>query len=86
MMNKEVIFVFRARSQTMKLYEVLSRNNVRSSVISTPRSLSLGCGLSVKINANDFSVAARIVRSLSLNTFSGAYYNGPDGYSRVSIS
>lgn len=85
-MNKEVIFVFRARSQTMKLYEVLSRNNVRSSVISTPRSLSLGCGLSVKINANDFSVATRIVRSLSLNTFSGAYYNGPDGYSRVSIS
>lgn len=85
-MNKEVIFVFRARSQTMKLFEVLSRNNVRSVVISTPRALSLGCGLSVKINAGDFAIAAQIVRALSLNTFSGAYYYDTDGYSRVSIS
>lgn len=44
---------FRSRQQVMSFERELRRSGVPVSIITTPRSVSAGCGLSVKFNLQD---------------------------------
>ena len=52
------IAAFSSRQQVMRLDGALRRAGIRSDIISTPRDVSLGCGLSVRFEISD---AARVV-------------------------
>lgn len=47
------IGAFRSRQQVMRFDSALRRAGVRSQVISTPRDVSVGCGLSVRFELSD---------------------------------
>ena len=47
------IAAFRSRQQVMHFERALRRAGVPSSIITTPRSVSVGCGLSVRFELRD---------------------------------
>ena len=47
------IGAFRSRQQVMRFDSALRRAGIRSQVISTPRDVSVGCGLSVRFELRD---------------------------------
>lgn len=44
-----IIIAFKARSDSLKFSELLRKGGVPSTIINTPRELSVGCGLSVSV-------------------------------------
>ena len=77
---------FRSRQQVFAFEAALSRGGVRAEVVSTPREVALGCGLSVRFELAD----AADVRDVYLRTRPGnliGFYRverGADG--RTSIA
>ena len=59
MTSQEVfgIAAFRSRQQVMRFDSALRRAGVRSEVVSTPRDVSVGCGLSVRFDLRDAQAA-----------------------------
>ena len=54
-----VIMVFRSRQHALNFIDIMKENNVKGSLIPTPKELSLGCGFSVKFEngfLNDVSI------------------------------
>ncbi len=49
-----VIAVYRSRSVSMRAYNFLLSRGVMCSLISTPRSANVGCGLSVKMRVDAY--------------------------------
>lgn len=47
------IGAFRSRQQVMRFDSALRRAGIRSQVISTPKDVSVGCGLSVRFDLSD---------------------------------
>ena len=82
-----IIFPFRSRYQTMRFSTALSKLGFSATVISTPRALSLGCGLSVATTENALDVARSLILSLSLGTCIGAFRisnnSARGGYERI---
>lgn len=68
-----VIVAFRSRSNTVKFNEILNRNNIPSEIISTPKEVGIGCGLSVKLSLNYLAVARKAVKMVKLNSFAGIF-------------
>ena len=55
------IAAFRSRQQVMNFEGVLRRAGLRVKVISTPRDVAIGCGLSVQFNLDD---APQVIQAL----------------------
>ncbi len=68
-----LIFAFRSRAQSMKFYNELKKSGISCSLINTPRDVSVGCGLSVKADETAYAATVRLLRTMSLNTFLGAF-------------
>ncbi len=68
------IFSFRSRNQSMRFYEMLKRENVFSKLVSTPRAVSVGCGLSVQVSTQSIDEARRIFSYGLYDTFLGLFY------------
>lgn len=47
------IAAFRSRQQVLKYEAVLSRSGIPVRVVSTPRDVAIGCGLSLQFSVND---------------------------------
>ncbi|NCB48705.1 MAG: DUF3343 domain-containing protein [Clostridia bacterium] len=67
------LIVFRARSETMKFYSILSSYGVKSEIVNTPRQISVACGISLKISSQDVPIAKEILTRRQFNTFAGIY-------------
>lgn len=66
-----IIAVYRSRNVSIRAYNFLLSNGITCALISTPRSVGVGCGLSVKFNRNDLS---RVKYALSnAETFAGFF-------------
>lgn len=68
-----LIFAFRSRTQSIKFSGELRNAGVNNTLIGTPREVSVGCGLSVKIDESAIGVAVAKLHALDLNTFIGAF-------------
>ena len=64
---------FRSRQQVFAFEAALSRGGVRAEVVSTPREVALGCGLSVRVSPRNFRAAVSAFRSNEYRSFLGAY-------------
>lgn len=67
------IGAFRSRQQVMRFESVLKRQGVRVSVISTPRDVSVGCGLSVRFEMEEAGKVLDIYRQSSPGNLIGFY-------------
>lgn len=54
------VAAFRSRQQVMRMNELYHREGLKTTVVSTPREISAGCGLSVKFELKDLSAVKRV--------------------------
>lgn len=70
---RNIIAVFNNRNQTMQFASYLRRLNVRCKTISTPRELSVSCGLSVVFYENNLIQAKFLLGNYKMESFVGFY-------------
>ena len=73
-MDKEIFAIasFRSRQQVMNLLSALRRAGVPAEIVTTPRSVAMGCGLSVRFDPDDLEDVrdmSRFARSTNLIGF-----------------
>ena len=67
------IAAFRSRQQVMRFDSALRRAGVACDVISTPREVSMGCGLSVRFDLKDAGSVQNIYRQTRPGNLIGFY-------------
>ncbi|MGI5884243.1 MAG: DUF3343 domain-containing protein [Candidatus Spyradocola sp.] len=67
------IAAFRSRQAVLRFEDMLRRAGVQAQVVTTPRAVSLGCGLSVRFPVQDMPVAAQAYRANPLHNLIGFY-------------
>jgi len=80
------IGAFRSRQQVMRFESVLKRRGVRVSVISTPRDVSVGCGLSVRFEIEDADKVLDTYRQSSPGNLIGFYRVHRSGQGRPVVT
>ena len=67
------IAAFRSRQQVMRFEAALRRAGIRAQVISTPRDVSVGCGLSVRFEMRDAAAVQQVFRQSRPGNLIGFY-------------
>ena len=68
-----VLAVFRSRNQAVDFYSKLRSQNVRCTLINTPKSANVGCGLSIKLDVVGLNKAKRIIKISDYSAFFGFF-------------
>ena len=79
------VAAFRSRQQVMWYEAALRRRGVPARVISTPRDISMGCGLSVRFPLGYSAEARRALNGTSTSNLIGLYRADYDG-ARLRVS
>ena len=66
-----------SRQQVMRLHDMRRREGIAGAVVSTPREISAGCGLSVRFELNDLSAVRRVVARAGSANLIGLYAYSP---------
>ena len=67
------IAAFRSRTQVLRLEEALRRAGLSAGVISTPRQVAIGCGLSVRFELSEYRQVMAVYRRLNPTALVGFY-------------
>lgn len=67
------IAAFRSRTHVLRLEDALRRSGLSAGVISTPREVALGCGLSVQFDLADYPRVLSVYRRLNPSALIGFY-------------
>lgn len=67
------IAAFRSRTQVLRMEDALRRAGLDAGVISTPREVAMGCGLSVRFDLRDTPQVMQIYRRLNPGALVGFY-------------
>lgn len=67
------IAAFRSRLQVMAFEQVLKNAGIRASIVTTPRAVSMGCGLSVRFEEKDIVRARQLYQREKLGNLIGFY-------------
>ena len=78
---REFFIVFRSRSEAARYYEQLAMYRISATLINTPSSASVGCGLSVKCLVRNLPLAMQILERGHYTSVVGRFYVGTDGKS-----
>lgn len=70
---REIILVFRSRSQATWFYEQTLTYNLASKIINTPKEAMAGCGLAVKMLYRDLNKAKLILNRGDYSSFVGIF-------------
>jgi hypothetical protein len=77
------LFSFRSRSQSIGFFEMLSRHGIQSKLIMTPRGVSVGCGLSVRVETSQIDTARALFDATAYNSFLGLFYLSGNSVTRI---
>ena len=80
------IAAFRSRQQVMRFESALRRAGIRSQVISTPRDVSIGCGLSVQFDLSDKARVFDVYKQTRPSNLIGFYQVTRDNHAKPQIS
>ena len=74
-MKNEVFGIasFRSRQQVMKFEAALRRAGIRVEVVTTPRDVSVGCGLSIRFELGDAGRVMEVYQQLRPSNLIGFY-------------
>ena len=78
-MNEYGIAAFRSRQQVMKFENALRRAGIGATVISTPREVAVGCGLSVRFAPGDMQAVQKVLARTKPENLIGLYLVGQQG-------
>ena len=67
------VAAFRSRQQVLMFEGALRRNGVETRIVSTPRDVSMGCGLSVRFRLEDTDRVVRTLRQVNTSNLIGLY-------------
>ena len=67
------IAAFRSRTQVLRLEDALRRAGLSAGVISTPRQVAIGCGLSVRFELAEYPQGMAVYRRLNPTALVGFY-------------
>lgn len=67
------VAAFRSRQQVLLFESALRREGVSAKIVSTPRDVSMGCGLSVRFRLEDTANVARMLRMGNTSNLIGLY-------------
>ena len=79
------VAAFRSRQQVMRMNELFHREGLNTSIVTTPRDISAGCGLSVKFDMNDADAVRRVVTRARPANMIGIYRVNATQGQRMSI-
>ncbi len=79
------IAAFRSRQQVLRFEDALRREGVQAGVVTTPRAVALGCGLSVRFGLNDAPRVQQVLRRENPGNLIGVYRVEP-GNGRANVS
>ena len=79
------VAAFRSRQQVLRLEAALRRRGIPAQVISTPRDISMGCGLSVRFSLRDQQAVRRALAAGPASNLIGLYRAEYDG-ARLRVS
>ncbi len=80
------IAAFRSRQQVLRFEAALARYGISSRVVSTPREIAVGCGLSLQFSLNDLqAVEGALARERPSNLI-GLYRLAPGGDGRPALT
>lgn len=64
---------FRSRTQVLRMEDALRRAGLSAGVISTPREVAIGCGLSVRFELSDTPQVMSVYRRVNPSALIGFY-------------
>ena len=64
---------FRSRTQVLRMEDALRRAGLAAGVISTPREVAMGCGLSVRFELSDYPQVIAVYRRMNPGALIGFY-------------
>ena len=67
------VTAFRSRSQVFMFEGALRREGIPVKIVSTPRDVSMGCGLSVRFRLEDTAAVMRVLRQVNTGNLIGLY-------------
>ncbi len=79
------IAAFRSRLQVMAFEEALKHQGLQASIVTTPRAVALGCGLSVRFEEKDAPRVKALYQALGLGNLIGFYRVTRDVSGRASV-
>ena len=68
-----ILAVFRSRTETLNFASLLRSYRVPCSVVNTPRSINVSCGISVKFGNSDIETAKMVMARRGFTTFAGFF-------------
>ena len=80
-----MIAAFRSRLHVMAFEKQLRMAGVKASVVTTPRAVALGCGLSVRFEAPDLERVRAALRGQAMSNLIGLYSVERDHLNRVIV-
>ena len=80
------IAAFRSRLQVMAFEEELKRHSMKASIVTTPRAVALGCGLSVRFEEKDFARVKALYQALGMGNLIGFYRVTRDVSGRAAVA
>ncbi len=85
-MEEFVLIVLRSRTQVFGFNKIISGAGIESSIVNTPKEISVGCGLSIKIEHSDLNSAKKLYSVYKPQSFVGFYSVVFDGYKNIILS
>lgn len=67
------IAAFRSRTQVLRMEDALRRAGLSAGVISTPREVAIGCGLSVRFELSETAQVMQVYRRVNPGALIGFY-------------
>ena len=79
------IAAFRSRLQVMAFEDALKQHGLKASIVTTPRAVALGCGLSVRFEEADFPRVKALYQAMGLGNLIGFYRVKRDQSGRAAV-
>ena len=80
------IAAFRSRLQVMAFEKALKARGMKASIVTTPRAVALGCGLSVRFEEKDAPRVKALYQAMALGNLIGFYRVMRDQSGRAQVS
>ena len=68
-----ILAVFRSKTETLNFASILRSYRIPCTIVNTPRTINVACGISVKFSGEHQSTASMIISRRMFSTFAGFY-------------
>lgn len=70
---KYLVITFKNRNNLMSFNQLIHSRGINTSIINTPRSVAVSCGLSIKTELNNYNTILNMLKSYMPEGFTGLF-------------